>query len=122
MKPSKPSLASTPDVLACGRVHKRPRVSWKGIPRWRSLPIGAGVYEVTSRHPNFVELFKAEVRCLMDPGLIHVLGSLCTTTTCRCPAHGVGELRSHPCASGKAFYAGSCKGTSENLYSPTLGE
>jgi hypothetical protein len=41
--------------------------------------------------------------------LIHPLGSLCTTTTCRPRSRGVGGLRRYSCASGRVIYAGSCK-------------
>jgi hypothetical protein len=41
--------------------------------------------------------------------LIHALGSLCTTTTCRLRSRGVGGLRRYSCASGRVIFAGSCK-------------
>ena len=44
---------------------------------------------------------------LIGPELIHVLGSLCTTTTCRSRSRGVSGLRSHPRVSRRAFYARS---------------
>src|SRR5215208_7024800 len=53
--------------------------------------------------------------------LIHALGSLCTTTICRSRSRGVGGLRSHPRASGRAFYARSCIRTSENSPSTHFG-
>src|SRR5829696_4063732 len=51
---------------------------------------------------------------LIGPGLIHVLGSLCSTTTCRTLSRGVSGLRRHPRGSRRAFYARSCIRTSEN--------
>src|SRR5215204_1619646 len=41
--------------------------------------------------------------------LIHALGSLCTTTTCRTHSRGVGGLRRYSCASGRVIYTGSYK-------------
>jgi hypothetical protein len=46
--------------------------------------------------------------------LIHALGSLCTTTICRLNLRGGSDPRSRSRASGRAFYARSCKRTSEN--------
>jgi hypothetical protein len=47
------------------------------------------------------------------PGaLIHALGSLCTTTTCRPRLRCVMGLRSYSYASGRVIYARSCKRTS----------
>src|SRR5215207_7283370 len=56
------------------------------------------------------------------PRLIHVLGSLCTTTICRSPSRGVNGLRSHPRGSQRAIYARSCIRTSENSSSTHFGE
>src|SRR5215218_6888440 len=57
---------------------------------------------------------------LRGPGLIHVLGSLCTTTTCSPLLRRVSGLRSHPRDSRRAFYARYCIRTSENLPSETV--
>src|SRR5215218_3137690 len=57
---------------------------------------------------------------LIGPGLIHVLGSLCSTTTCRTLSRGVSGLRRHPRGSRRAFYARSCIRTSENSPSETV--
>src|SRR5215213_53830 len=50
----------------------------------------------------------------MGPGLIRVPESLCTTTTCSSHPRGVSGLRCHPRGFGAAFYARSCKRTSQN--------
>jgi hypothetical protein len=46
---------------------------------------------------------------LMGQGLIHVLGSLCTTTRCSPFPRRLSGLRSHPQDSQMTFYAQSCK-------------
>jgi hypothetical protein len=46
------------------------------------------------------------------PVLIHVLGSLCTTTTCRPYPRGAAGRRSHPRGPRRAIYARACKRTS----------
>src|SRR5215212_7838690 len=51
---------------------------------------------------------------LIGPELIHVLGSLCTTTTCRFRSRGVVGLRSHPHASQSEIYARSCIRSTQN--------
>src|SRR5215217_3714823 len=53
---------------------------------------------------------------------IQVLGSLCTTTTCRPLPLGVMGLRGHPRGSRRAIYARSCIRTSENFPLETVLE
>src|SRR5215211_5999407 len=59
---------------------------------------------------------------LLGAELIHILGSLFTTTTCRAFPRGWSGLRRHSLTSGRAIYARSCKWTSENSPSRHSGE
>src|SRR5215216_1332452 len=59
---------------------------------------------------------------LIGPRLIHALGSLCTTTTCRPLPRRLSGLRSHPRGSRSTLYARSCKRTSQNTPSTHSGE
>src|SRR5215204_3108945 len=58
----------------------------------------------------------------LGPRLIHALGSLCTTTTCRSHIRGGSGLRSHPRASQSEIYARSYIRTSRNFPSTQSGE
>jgi hypothetical protein len=55
-------------------------------------------------------------------GLIYATESLCITTTCSPHSRGLMGSRSHPRSHMVAFYARSCKRTSENTPSTHSGE
>jgi uncharacterized cupin superfamily protein len=84
----------------------------EGTPDW------GGKRAAAFREPRLAERRRIRHlgRSLSASRLIHVLGSLCTTTTCRSHSPGVKGLRSHPRASQRAIHPGSCIWTSQNPY------
>src|SRR5215213_11825826 len=83
--------------------------------------IGASALLLVPIHPSAWKVAaEKSAGYLMGAGLIHHAASLCNTTTCRDHPRDVDGLKSHLLASRRAFYARSCKRTSENTPSETV--
>jgi hypothetical protein len=84
-----------------------------------STPFARGL--ATPIHPSSWKGFSEKFGCPIGSGFIHITESLCATTTCSPNPYGVRGPRSHLRALRAAFYARSCKRTSENSTSTHSG-